>query len=225
MPRHHPIPLHHLLADFPRVNPNTLEKVKAVRHHPRARLPFKTLISLADNATDNLTGADITIYTDGSAIDGGVGIVAYLTKPSRPPCSLQYHLDLTNKYMVYSVKCTGLVLGAHLLQSERSQLKKVVSPQIARWPSLSHYLLNAFEKQLRALQHKHDNLKITIAWIQGTETFKAMKRQTTLPKGTSSLLYRLPQMLRKVPSCKAMIKLTLSHKLQARANKWWHASP
>jgi hypothetical protein len=43
-------------------------------------------------------------------------------------------------------------------------------------PSLSHYLLNAFEKQLRALQRKHDNLKITIAWIQGTETFKAMKR-------------------------------------------------
>lgn len=111
--------------------------------------------------------ADITIFTDGSAYEGGVGAAAILTKAWRCPRQMQLHLGKTDKYTIYTGEVVGLLLGAHLLKTETSHFESVVFAVDnqatilslhAHKPAPSHLLLDDFEKQIKTLRETHERL-------------------------------------------------------------------
>jgi ribonuclease HI len=187
----------------------------------------------------NSVSITVTIYTDGSAYEGGVGAAAVLTRPRRPPRKIQLHLGETSKYTVYTGEVTGLLLGAHLLCSETRGFDTVlfavdnqatVQSFEAHKPAPSHMLLDAFEKRLKNLSKRRKDLKVKILWIPGHEGVEGNEIADSAAKdaasGTSSPGRQLPKLLRKtLPASKAAVKMALDERLSDRAARWWRSSP
>jgi ribonuclease HI len=243
MPKRHPTPLHHLFASFPTVNPKTMETIHPIRRDPKAALAADTLIPSPENSNAHraIHPSDITIYTDGSAKEGGVGAAAVMIKRASPsrPRKLLYHLGRGTKYTVYSAETTGLLLGAHLLRSVTSHFTSVTfatDNQAAilaldtNKPGPSHIILDAFESLIRRLRDELGRLDITVQWVPGHQGIQGNEAADQAAKeaaeGASSRSRALPKMLKKpLPVSKAATKLTHSRKLHDRATKWWRASP
>jgi hypothetical protein len=48
-----------------------------------------------------------------------VGIEAILTRLNKPTCTLYYHLGTDDEHMVYKVELKGILLGIHLIKTEK----------------------------------------------------------------------------------------------------------
>ena len=69
--------------------------------------------------TDQNTLQVVKVYTDRSAYNRQVGATAILTQPEKPTCTLHYHLETTEKHMIYETELVSLLLGLHLIKMER----------------------------------------------------------------------------------------------------------
>lgn len=104
--KRHRTPVHELLREFG-IDPRAIEKVDAVRHNPKWEpdtvieiAPSKEEAFLADEAAQE----EVRIYSDRSAIDGGVGVAAVLTREGRDPKVLHFHLGTSTKHTVYKAE-------------------------------------------------------------------------------------------------------------------------
>jgi ribonuclease HI len=63
----------------------------------------------------------IKLYTDGSSHNDAilVGAAAVLYRKGRPSCMLKYHLGPASKHTVYEAELIGLLLGIHLIKTEK----------------------------------------------------------------------------------------------------------
>jgi len=123
--KHHRTALHHLLDRYQNtINPNKFEKIPATSHDPihATKNPFtisipedrETLIKEATN-----TEEEVQIFMDGSAMKGKVGAVAVLLRAGKPACNLHFHLSLEDKHTVHKAELVGILLGIHLINTER----------------------------------------------------------------------------------------------------------
>ena len=98
------------------------KKIAPVRRHPRWT-PGHTVEQAATKDDTKESAGDwygVRVYTDGSAVDGGVGAAAVLLRPrSRRPRVLKMHLGTVDEHMVYEGEIVGTILGAELLRTER----------------------------------------------------------------------------------------------------------
>jgi len=62
---------------------------------------------------------EVQIYLDGSAINGKVGAAVVLIRPGQPECTLHYHLGPDSEHTVYEAKLVGILLGIHLVKTEK----------------------------------------------------------------------------------------------------------
>ncbi len=125
-------PLHHLLKWFkPEVK--TLEKVPTMIRDPMkiGKIPLK--ISIAESREDSIkeivnAPEPTQVFSDGSVLEGKVGISAVLFIKGRHIKSLHYHLGQDTQHMVHKAELVGLVLELHLLNSRKySTLVAMVS--------------------------------------------------------------------------------------------------
>jgi len=112
-----------LLASYS-CDPKKFEKLPAVSRDPMlcGMLPFK--ISIANSREDSIRETEhmeekIQIFTDGSAMNGKVGVAVVLLRAGNPLRSLHIHLGPESEHTVYEVELVGILLGMHLVSIKK----------------------------------------------------------------------------------------------------------
>jgi len=62
---------------------------------------------------------EVQVFLDGLAMEGKVGAAVVLLRAGKPACILHLHLGLEDKHTVYKVELVGILLGLHLINTER----------------------------------------------------------------------------------------------------------
>lgn len=157
--KRHPSPIHRLLNEF-RLNLHTVETIEPIRHYPKWAPDVATEIA-ADTATavnDN-EGADedLQAYSDGSAIDGGVGGAAVLIRNGEVVGTKKFYLGGDQEHTVYEGELVGMILAIELLKEEGGEgsMALGIDNQAAIWATKAfvskpgHYLMDKFHDDLR----------------------------------------------------------------------------
>ena len=128
--KRHRSPLH-VLTNIFGLDPSIIEKIPPVRAHPNRKSSRSVRIDIPANKEDSKRAdanatEKIRIYSDGSAHDGKVGAAALLHREGKPDRTLQFHLGSTKHHTVYEAELVGMVMGIHLLKTERRNAVKCV---------------------------------------------------------------------------------------------------
>jgi Reverse transcriptase (RNA-dependent DNA polymerase) len=121
--KRHRSALHHM-TQFYSVKAKTVETLPVVRQNPveRNRLPATLEITGDKEASvllDRNARETIKVYTDGSAHGGKVGAAAILTRQGKADRVLRIYMGTTEEHTVPEAELVGLVLGLHLIHTEK----------------------------------------------------------------------------------------------------------
>jgi hypothetical protein len=121
--KRHKGPLHHLTKWF-KIDVNAMEKTPMVVRDPSktGNLPFG--ISIAESREDSIKETEkaqetIQIFMDGSALEGKVGAAAVLMRKGRHTQTLRFHLGPESEHTVHEAELVGILLGLHILSTEK----------------------------------------------------------------------------------------------------------
>ena len=121
--RRHRAPLHELARMLPE-DPDRLEMIPTVRINPASKQKDPITVSIPHNkedskAADAGAGEIIKVYSDGSIHDGKVGAAAVLYRKGKHMRTLRLHIGEASKHTTYEAELIGLLLGIHLIKTER----------------------------------------------------------------------------------------------------------
>jgi ribonuclease HI len=121
--RRHRSPLH-ILTSVYGISPEAMEKIPPVRIHPTERGAQIVRIDIpsskeASKEKDQSTAEPVKVYSDGSAHNSGVGAAAVLRRIGQPDRVLKVHLGPTGQHTVYEAELAGMILGLHLIKTEK----------------------------------------------------------------------------------------------------------
>ncbi|KAG2111306.1 uncharacterized protein F5147DRAFT_525510, partial [Suillus discolor] len=149
--KRHPSPIHKLISEF-KLNPLTIETIQPVRHYTKWIPDIEVHIAESKTAAyleDTLAVEELRVYSDGSAIEGGVGAAAVLMEGEQ--------------------KIVGMLLAVQLLEEEMRGRRDVptmalgVDNQAAVHATMAfqskpgHYLMDMFHDELRELLTDNEN--------------------------------------------------------------------
>ena len=155
MKRYHS-PLHKLMFKF-KLKPNLLEKIAATRQDPKWEP--SVALRVAGNkelAKDKDLGdkSHIKVYTDGSGIDGRIGVAAILYQDRILQRKMRMKLGLSKHHTVYKGEGIGMILGLELIREEeevngmvtmRTNNIVAIGATHAIKPYLSHHIWDLFQ--------------------------------------------------------------------------------
>jgi len=117
--KHHKSPLHNLFY-IAKVNPSKVETINATHRRPNYTPAFTTHIE--DSKIDALTKAylnhmdrSISVFSNSSGFEGGIGAAAVLYINGIVSSTLRYHLGSKKHHTVYKAEIVGVTLSLHLL--------------------------------------------------------------------------------------------------------------
>ena len=121
----------HTLTQIYGIKPSEVEKIPAVRNHPKSTSSPPVCIDIPPNKeaskrADTSATEHIKVYSDGSAHDSQVGATAILRRNSNPDRVLRLHLGTLDQHTVYEAELVGMILGLHLIKTERKNKVKCV---------------------------------------------------------------------------------------------------
>ena len=122
---HHCTAIHNLLDRYQKsIVPREIEKILAISCNPidTAKNPFAINIPKdRDSSIREAANAEeeVQVFLDGSAMEGKVGAAAVLLKAGKPICILHLYLGSEDKHTVYKAELMGILLGLHLIGTER----------------------------------------------------------------------------------------------------------
>jgi ribonuclease HI len=175
--KRHKSPLHNLFFTT-KVLPIKVETITATRRRPNYVPSFS--INIQDDKTLALVDATlyhmvapVSVYSDGSGFEGGVGASAVLFINNTESKVLRYHLGSLKEHTVYEAEILGLTLSFHLLHSLKRQLLNPVvlgtDSQVTlkaldnQRSQAGHHLLDRVHDAAEALQVQQDSLRSTAA--------------------------------------------------------------
>ena len=236
----------HTLTSIFGTEPCKMEKIPPVRTHPKDRGLLPVRIDIPPNkdaskrADANATET-IKVYTDGSAHDGKVGAAAILKRRGKPNRTLKLYLGTTEQHTVYEAELTGMLLGLHLIKTERSSKVKCalnVDNQAALSAIKSNlnksgqHLAAEVLKTVKQINKSKGNsgYKLTFRWTAGhvgipgnEEVDKAAKEAAD---GSSSDKKDLPPYLRKkIKHSLTATRQAHKEKLKTQWSDSWTKSP
>lgn len=171
--RKFPSPIHSLLKAF-RTNPNRMEKILPVRHYTKWHPDVTTEIAEDSESAlkaDKDAQEDMRIYSDGSAIDEGVGAVAVLMRGKVEVDALRFHLGSVKNHTVYEGELVGMILAVELLRRKAGRKDSMalgadnqaaILATQAFNSKAGHYLMDIFHNDLRIFIPDFDRRKLTI---------------------------------------------------------------
>jgi ribonuclease HI len=214
--KRHKAPLSNLLNTY-RLDPTKIEKIPTTPGNlsKKGKLPFK--ISIAEDRDSSIKEADnaeevIQVFTDGSAVNGKVGVAAILFKADKAPRTLHIHLGSKSKHTVHKAELAGILLGIHLISTEKhgSTLCVIgVDNQAAMRAfqldlrSPGHHIAKEIIRTANQIQKRRrkSQYSLTLRWTAGHEGIKgneaADKEAKAVAEGRSSDKKFLPSYLRK----------------------------
>ena len=182
--KRHRAPIHVLLSLY-NLDTSAVEKIPSTARNPEqtGRLPF--IISIPENRSGAIAEAasateEIQIYSDGSAIDGKVGAAAILMKSGTITKTLHYHLGPASEHTVHEAELVGLILGLHLIRTERIGSKRmaigidnqaVIRVFHSDLRSPGHHLAREALRMANIIQKRRGKTKhkLTLRWVAGHE--------------------------------------------------------
>lgn len=101
-----------------------MEKIPPVCIHPSERGSQLVQLDIPSSkedskAKDQDTTEPIKVYSDGSAQNGKVGAAAMLQRQGKPDHIIKLHLRSTKQHMVYEAELVGMLMGLHLIKTEK----------------------------------------------------------------------------------------------------------
>jgi len=244
--KRHPSPLHRLLNEY-RLNPQVIETIAPIRHYPKWETDVTTQVAQSPEAAiieDTIAQEDLRVYSDGSAIDGGVGGAAVLMRGEEVVREKRFHLGNDGEHTVYEGELIGMILAVELLREEggRGTLALGVDNQAAITATRAfnskpgHYLMDIFHDDLRKVIPAHDQRKLVIRWTPGHHGIpgnEAADEQAKLAaQGESSEYQYLPKSLVKrngamltLPISKSALKQQFNHMIKNEAKAVMQQSP
>jgi len=115
--KRHPSSIHCLLNEF-KLNPHDMETITPIRHYPKWEPDVDRQVAQSPEAAiieDTIAQEDIRVYSDGSAVDGGVGGAAVLMRGDEAIRKKRFHLGSEKEHMVYEGELVGMILAVELL--------------------------------------------------------------------------------------------------------------
>ncbi len=118
----HRSPLHELIHAF-NTRTGEIETIGNYRPSPARAPTLETIIhSRAEAARfDRQSRAQVRLYSDGSAHNGGVGAAAVLMRAGASPRILRMYLGTADEHTVYEAELVGMGLAMELLRTERGR--------------------------------------------------------------------------------------------------------
>jgi ribonuclease HI len=235
----HKAPLHHI-ASCLNTDPSEIETIPVIRTNPAKRQENPIDIVIPKDKKDSKrvdaqAKEVIKVYTDGSLHNGGVGAAAILYRAGKRPRILKLYLGTAEQHTVYEAELVGLLLGIHLIKTERNSSKEcaIGADNQAALKALSseltkpgQHLAAEFLKISAQLKktRKSKRFSITARWtaghvgIKGNE--KADKEAKLAAEGASSDKTDLPSYVRKtIKKSASAIKQVFNDMI----NKEWKA--
>jgi ribonuclease HI len=173
----HPTPLHNLMHRY-NIQPQNIKTIKAVRYDTRWRPGIMTEIIVdADKAIEAIARdhPDIKVFTDGSGMEGKVGAGAVLYRNGRLKTKIQHQLGPIQHHTVYEGEGVGALLGVKLISNEWGiwlvniyiDNQASIAAMSLTKPNPGHYIFDAIQDSIMALQKKHSGIKIKVKWVPG----------------------------------------------------------
>jgi ribonuclease HI len=126
---------------------------------------------------DEFANEDLRVYSDGSAIEGGVGTAAVLMQDREVKDEITFYLGKDSENTVYKGEIVRMILAVELLRraggGERASMALGVDNQVAiRGTKLfnlqpGHYLMDIFHDDLRTLLPSDNSRKLVVHWTPG----------------------------------------------------------
>ena len=243
--KRHQSPLHKLTSIFG-IDPSAVEKIPPVRMHPSRKSSQPVFVDIPPNK-DASKRADanavekIKVYSDGSAHDGKVGAAAILRREGKPDRSLQLYLGTTEQHTVYEAELVGMLMGLHLIKTERQSTVKcvlnvdnqaaLVAIRMEMTKSGQHLAANILQLVKQLHKSKGSNrFRLTFRWsaghvgIEGNEDADELAKEAA--DGKSSDKGDLPPCLRKkIGFSVSAMRQAKNDRLKRRWTTSWTSSP
>jgi ribonuclease HI len=177
--------LQNALHQFHKIISCDIETIQAFVRPPWWKLEVKVTIpeskETAKNAHEQITSEpdsstpEISIYTDGSGIDGNIGAAAYSPEPTNTVC---HHLGSDQQYNVYSSELTAFLLALQILKQQRRinnvEKCRIFSDSQAAIRALMNPRKQSGQAIIKDILDEIDRLLLyevdfTINWIPGHE--------------------------------------------------------
>ena len=197
--------------------PQDVESIKpasqnlAITH--RRPFMFSFAGSKDDSVVEDAQATEtVKVYSDGSAQNGKVGAAALLIREGEQDRTLHYHLGPSLQHTVHEAELVGLLLGLHLIKTERrgrtsfvvgADNQAALSALNSVKSTTGQYLADEIIESAASIkkQRNSNNYSLTFRWtaghvgIKGNEEVDSEAKKTA--KGLSSDKKDLPTLLRK----------------------------
>jgi ribonuclease HI len=156
----------------------TMEKILPARHFPKWSPDIAISIAAKEQDAikeDKEASENLRVYSDGSAVDGGVGGAAVLMKDGVMVREKRFYLGKVEEHMVYEAEVVGMILAVHLLKEAGGEgtMALGVDNQAAIRATGSfqsqpgHHLIDTLHDDLRKLLPENDGRKLALRWTPG----------------------------------------------------------
>ncbi|OJA13431.1 hypothetical protein AZE42_10755 [Rhizopogon vesiculosus] len=155
------------------INPHDTETITPIRHYSKWEPDITTQVAQSPEEAiieDTIAQEGLRVYSDGPAVDGGVGGAAVLMRGDVVVREKRFHLGSGEKHTVYERELVGMILMIDLLREEggKGTLVLSVDNQVeikatrAFNSTAGHYLMDILHDDLPRLIPAHDQRKLIV---------------------------------------------------------------
>ena len=162
-----------------KLKPGLMENIAATRQNPKWEQD--ATIKIADDKEkardEDLKDLSwLKVYSDGSGIDGQIGVAAVLYRDGVLKRKRRMRLGYSKHHTVYEGEGVGLILGLELIREEEEADGMVmmgvdntvaISATHTIKPSPSHHIWDLFHRRVTLTYNKHKSADILVKWTPG----------------------------------------------------------
>jgi hypothetical protein len=238
--KRHPSPLHFLMSAYADVKQSWVEEIPAVRASARWVAPVDVRVASSKEEAKEWALAEaarVTLFSDGSLIDGMVGAAGLLCVDGVVKRTKGVRLGKATRYGVYEAEGVGEVLALECLRQEVEEQVNGIVPlgldntsaigaTTCPRPGVGRYIWDIFHRRLTLTRRKHPDFLLRVDWTPGHVNIPGNEAADEAAKraAQSGSFGGTPKVLKGLPYSKSALALTHTRLLKTAATKNWKRS-